>query len=101
MTEQKTEQQRPAIDVTRVVKHLNLAFSKAIRGLGRPIRDKDGKINDLYRYQVEFSYMIDEIQRGPVYQMPKVISDANEMIAKIMLEKEAAAEGKEANKGKK
>lgn len=100
MTEQKTEQ-RPAIDVTRVVKHLNLAFSKAIRGLGRPARDKDGKPNDLYKYQVEFSYMIDEIQRGPVYQMPKVISEANEMIAKIMLEKEAAVEAKEAKSSKK
>jgi hypothetical protein len=35
----------------------------------------------LYDFQVAHCYFVDEIQRGPTYMLPKVISDANANIA--------------------
>lgn len=96
MTEVTVSQQtKPAIDSDRVVRHLNRNFDKAIREMGgKALKDKDGNPNKLYLYQVEFAYMIDEIQRGPVYLMPKIIADANELITKIQLENVAAKAAK-------
>ncbi len=37
----------------------------------------------LYNAQVEHCYMIDEIQRGPTYMVPKAISAANEFITSL------------------
>lgn len=79
-----------AIDSSRVVRHLNANFKAAIQKLGK----KNEKGTKLYTLQVEFAYMIDEIQRGPVYLMPKVISDANDLIAGILLEQQKAQKTK-------
>lgn len=89
MTEQTVAQQPAArtIDSERVVRHLSRNFAAQTRDMGKAVKG-----TKLYTYQVEFAHMIDEIQRGPVYLMPKVISDANELIASIQLEKEAAKE---------
>lgn len=70
------------IDVSRVVRHLNANFKAAIQKMGK----RNEKGTKLHTLQVEFAYMIDEIQRGPVYLMPKVIADANDLIAGIQLE---------------
>lgn len=94
MTEQTASQPTKTIDSDRVVRHLNRNFADAISGLGKAAKDKNGNPNKLYQLQVEFAYMIDEIQRGPVYLMPKVIADANELITKIKLEKAEAQEAK-------
>lgn len=77
------------IDSDRVVRHLSRNFAQATRDMGKVVKG-----NQLYTYQVEFAHMIDEIQRGPTYLMPKVIADANELIASILLAKEAAKEAK-------
>lgn len=37
----------------------------------------------LYDYQVEFSYLIDNIQRGPVFFAIQHIAEANELIGKL------------------
>ena len=42
---------------------------------------------NLYRFQVDFVYLVDEIQRGPRYMLPKVIAKANDLIAKLKAEK--------------
>ncbi len=79
--------EREAVDVQRVVDHLNHAFAVATKDMGRPARvaveGSDVLVpNKLYQLQVDFSYMINEIVRGPRYIAPKIIADCNELIAK-------------------
>lgn len=81
------------IDTDQVVNYLTHAFEKTYQHVSNSINTKPtrkaeptGKIPDgnlLYNYQVEFCYMIDEIQRGPQYIIPKVISDANNLISQL------------------
>lgn len=73
--------QQKKINVDQVVNYLNHAFSKAIQrsNLG-PSNHKGTK---LYDYQVDFCYLIHEIQKGPSYIVPKKITEANELIAMI------------------
>ena len=70
------------IDVNQVVSYLNHAFTNAIRGRG----SNNTKGTKLYEYQTEFCYLINEIQRGPSYIVPKIIQDANELIDTITQE---------------
>ena len=67
------------IDRDQVVRYLNHAFAKAVEPLG----NKNTKGTELYGYQVEFSYMIDDIQRSPAYIVSKIITDCNKMIDDI------------------
>lgn len=64
------------INRDQVVNYLNHAFAKATQKMG----SKNAKGTELYDKQVEFCYMIDEIQRGPQYIIPKVIAECNKMI---------------------
>ncbi len=90
MTEQNSTQQHSTIDSDRVIRHLTRNFQEVTRNMGKAVRvDKNGEATELYKYQVEMAYMIDEIQRGPVYLMPKIIADANELIAELQLKKRA------------
>ena len=68
------------IDTNHVCQHLTWLFNNAISGMGRDAV----KGTDLYNYQVEFSHLINEIQRGPTYIVPKVIANCNEFINKII-----------------
>lgn len=67
----------------QMVDFLSHAFKQAIQGMGKAVRFKDGTKTALYQFHVDFSYMIDDIQRGPTYIVPKVVSECNEMIVKI------------------
>ena len=80
-----------SINVEQVVNYLNHTFAetafevfktktKAFRtsSLGKPIAG-----TPLYYAQVEFCYLIDEIQRGPTYMLPKAISAANDFISSL------------------
>lgn len=69
------------INIDQVVNYLNHAFSKATQN--RFPQTKNHKGTDLYNYQVQFCYLIDDIQRGPRYIVPKLITEANELIAEI------------------
>lgn len=81
------------INVNDVVKYLSRAFSKATAKAADVIgtqafRMKNKDTNEyetslLYDYQVEFCYLIDDIQRGPKYIVAKKIQMANELIAEI------------------
>jgi hypothetical protein len=71
------------INIPQVVAYLNNAFSKATKPLGF----KNIKGTKLYDYQVEFMYLIDSIQRDPLYMAPKAIAKSNKLIGKV--EKEA------------
>ena len=72
------------INVEQVVTYLSHAFAraqqKAVYALGGNRNHKGSK---LYDFQVGFCYLIDEIQRGPVYILPKVIQDANQLILEL------------------
>ena len=68
-----------SINVNQVVSYLNHTFAKtAEEAFGRAAAVK-GTI--LYGFQVKHCYFVDEIQRGPTYMLPKVISNANDNIA--------------------
>lgn len=91
-----------SIPVDKVVRYLNNAFSKATVGMGKNTganKKTGAKATPLHTLQVEFAYMIDEIQRGANYIVPKVISEANEFIDKIH-EDRAAANAAKAGKAK-
>lgn len=96
---ERTDRNERKINIPQVVNYLNHAFAKAMsksanRLGGRATRTVvDGKVETtpLYDYQVEFCYLVDEIQRGPIYITPKVIQDANDLIAR--LEKEGEEKG--------
>lgn len=101
MAEQNTAP--TSIPVDKVVRYLNNAFSKATVGMGKALaanKRTNAKATPLYLLQVEFAHMIDEIQRGPNYIVPKTISEANEFIDKIHEDRAAAAEAAKASKAK-
>lgn len=70
-----------SINIDQVVSYLSHSFAETaeeIFGRQRPIK---GDV--LYNYQVSFCYLTNEIQRGPRYMLPKVISRANDLIARM------------------
>lgn len=71
------------IDIEQVVNYLNFAFAKATSDFATLNGSKNHKGTNLYDYQVEFCYLVDDIQRGPRYIAPKKISRANELIGEI------------------
>lgn len=80
------------INIEQVVNYLSHAFgkaaSRAIQKVGSKairIENDDGSVDTsvLYDYQVEFCYLINEIQRGPSYIVPKIIQDTNDLISKL------------------
>jgi hypothetical protein len=81
------------INTEQVVSYLSHAFSRAAQKAVSVIGNRNSKGTKLYRYQVEFCYLVDEIQRGPEYILPKVIQDANQLI--LRLERETREETSE------
>lgn len=91
------------INVDKVVRYLNGAFAKATIDMGKALaanKKTGAAATPLYTLQVEFAHMIDEIQRGPNYIVPKTISEANEFIDQIRETRAAEAAAKPA-KGQK
>lgn len=97
MSDEQTQEKRPfnrprnkpeekKINTDQVCQYLSHAFGKASQKVGYMLGNRNHKGTKLYDYQVEFCYMIDDIQRGPAYILPKVIQDANQLIAKLELE---------------
>lgn len=74
------------IDVNQVVGYLSHSFANTAEEIFGP-RTRAVKGTELYGYQTNFCYLIDEIQRGPRYMLPKVISSVNDLIAKMKEEK--------------
>lgn len=80
------------INIDEVVKYLNRAFSRATYSsssvLGNKAirfknKDKVWETTSLYDYQVEFCYIIDEIQRSPKYIAVKAIQKAYALIREV------------------
>jgi hypothetical protein len=87
------EQQSPSdVMIEKSVRYLSAQFAKATAGMGKAVRaTKNAPATDLYLLQVDFAHMIDEIQRGPKYFAPKVISECNEFLDAIWQKREAMA----------
>jgi len=78
------ETKETVLDIKQIVDFLNHAFRQASQGMGKATRSKDGTKSVLYQAQIDFCYLIDEITRGPTYIVPKIVTDANELIAKLI-----------------
>lgn len=79
------------IDVGQVTSYLSHSFAKTCEEV---FGGRGGAVSgtELYDAQVDFCYLIDEIQRGPRYMLPKVISKANDLIAGIRAKAETNGE---------
>lgn len=69
------------INIDQVVSYLNHTFAKTQEEVFGSKSKTALRGTRLYNYQVDHCYLIDEIQRGPTYMLPKVISTANDNIA--------------------
>ncbi len=84
--------EKKQINIPQVVNYLNHAFSNACQKASGAIGTSNVKGTKLHEYQVDFAYLINEIQTGPTTFLPKKISDANELINRISEEKKEGAE---------
>ena len=79
--------ERQTIDIERVVGYLSHSFANATKPLGsKAVRTVEkGRVTTtaLYDYQVNFCYLIDAMQRGPVYIAPKMIQRVNDLIEEV------------------
>ena len=79
----KPDLKKKQIDVNQVVRYLRHAFSKAHQQAFSEIGNKNAVGDPLYDFQVEFSYLVDDIMRGPFYIVPKKIVAANQLIESL------------------
>jgi|SRR5271157_682420 len=83
---QRPRPEERKINTEQVISYLSHAFSSAMKKAQPLVGNRNHKGTTLYEYQVDFCYLVDEIQRGPEYILPKIIQDANQLI--VELEKE-------------
>lgn len=89
MAEQQSQTEQM---IEKSVRYLSGQFAKATAGMGKALRATEkAPATELYRLQVDFAYLIDEIQRGPKYFAPKVISECNEFLDAIWQKREGEA----------
>lgn len=67
------------LNIQDTCKELKRGFKHAIK----KIPGSNAKGTNLYKYQVEFCYLIDSIQRGPVCMIPDNIAKCNDLIMSI------------------
>ena len=71
------------IDVPKVVKFLSRSFEVAQDKAKLTIGKDNTRGSKLYKFQVDFCYLIDEIMRGPTYIIPKRIQETNTLITRL------------------
>jgi len=72
--------QATEIDVDHVIRYLSRQFRQRTESYGRFTAVKG---TELYDLQVNFSYLLDSIKRGPTYHASKVIAITNDFLDKI------------------
>ena len=73
-------------DVYEPLRRLKERFDKVTRKMRYDKYDKKDKSfrkSRLYQLQNEFSYAVDEIQRGPVYMRRKILSDLEDLVESL------------------
>lgn len=76
-------------DVGQSVEYLNRAFARARKDYvdatnEKSIRPKWGEPTTIYKYEVDFCYLINEVQQGSSYSVVKNIAEANELIRNLV-----------------
>lgn len=70
--------------INKSVSVLNRSFRESIETFKVRIGKSSNVVGtDLYFYQTEFAYVIDKIQRGPIFLAIQHIAEANELIKKV------------------
>lgn len=84
MSDKNTQSPTKERDVGRIVSYLTNTFNAATSDCGKALRDKSGKPNQLYLWQREFAYRINEVMVGPTCMLQLNIAKCNEMIDEVM-----------------
>lgn len=73
-------------NTSKTIAYLESTFA-AIIGKYATTHGSDNRVGTtLYKYQVDFSYIIDDVKRGNSYSTQKYIMDANALIDKVKSE---------------
>jgi hypothetical protein len=78
------------LDIDETVAFLNRSFSRTAQKAmkknhwGNNVTRHSN--TPLYTYQVDFMYLINDIQRGPIYIVPKLIQNTKDLIARMEVE---------------
>ncbi len=65
-------------NVSEQLQRINKSFKAATRGMG-----SNSKGTQLHKFQVEMAYIVDSIERGPVYAIPHYIHQGDELIKAV------------------
>jgi hypothetical protein len=76
--------QHVKVNVDKVLAGINRSFVQATAGLG-----SNAKGTKLYQYQVDYCYIVNEINRGPSCMVQKYLSDLDDLIDDIRSQREA------------
>lgn len=83
------DNQKKPRDINQVIRVLTGMFNRVTGALPYAKRSKRGP-NELYRYQTEFAYILNELTQSHASMQPVYIAQANELIDQI-LQKHAKA----------
>jgi hypothetical protein len=88
MTTHNTPKQAPKVlsaeQIEKTVTYLNRSFRDTAEAFKtRTGLNSNVKGTVLNGYQTDFAYLINDIQRGPVFLATQAIADANQLIAKM------------------
>lgn len=75
-------------DVAQSVDYLNRAFARARKDYiditgERSVKSRWGKGTTIYQFEVDYCYIINEIQQGSIYVVAKNIAQANVIIQRL------------------
>ena len=75
-------------DITNSVDYLNRSFARTRKEYmdktgEKPERNFIGKSSSIKEYEEDFCYIINEVEKGPIYLAEKNISDAKELIRQM------------------
>lgn len=76
----------PVRDVNQVIRYLTHTFNMATSSLDKANNNINTGPNQLYQYQTEFAYRLNEVTLGPPSLLPKHIAECNEYIDEVMQE---------------
>lgn len=71
-------------DVGQIVRYLTATFNTATAKMERPFRGKVVGANQLYNWQTEFAYRLNEVIQGPRAILQFNISKCNEFIDEVV-----------------
>jgi hypothetical protein len=89
MTIEREKREVKEKDIAQIVRYLTSTFNQATSGMERAFRGKESGPNEAYVKQTMFAYALNDLIQGPKCMQQKYISDCNEIIDGIMIERAA------------